>query len=83
MGGKKRTVLVEGKPIEAQFVAKEWDSRTETPKIIRDSLVLGKFVVYGIRLDVLNENSFGSLESYLVKSYENTNGIRPVFNKKS
>ncbi len=81
MGEGKRVVLVNGKHIEALFAAKEWDSRSEVSQMVRDSIVLGKFVVYGIRLEGLNE--VGSLESYLIKSYENTNGIKPVFNKKS
>ncbi len=62
---------------------KEWDSRTEVSHKIRDAIVLGRFVVYGITFEGMSEISIGSIESYLIKSYENTNGEKPAFNIKS
>lgn len=82
MVGEKRKIHENGSDIVATFIAKDWDSRSDVPQDIKDSIVLGKFVVYSVRIDALADHPDleRKLEKYLITSFEMTNGKKPTFN---
>ena len=65
-----------------QWGATEWYSRNSIDLKTRQAIIIGKFVVYGIRIDAFSNNSDSrrQLENYLLQAYQKANGSLPVFN---
>ena len=65
-----------------QWGAEDWYSRTSVDLNIRQAIVVGRFVVYGIRIDPFSNypGYARKLEKHLLHLYKEANGSFPPFN---